>query len=127
MYLISAQQSARPVHISRTDGPAKNSSVKITVPYSGHKNPLGTFAGPPMGFFFIPYGGILVKEFPKLYSPVDAGLLIHVAPATLAVWRSTGRYNLKYTSIGRRIFYKETDLLEFLNSRTHTHTGEAEE
>ncbi|MFQ2613048.1 hypothetical protein ACK3ZS_19930 [Aeromonas caviae] len=43
---------------------------------------------------------------------------------TLAVWRSTGRYNLPYLKVGRLVKYRISDLAEFLASRTAHHTGE---
>jgi hypothetical protein len=46
-----------------------------------------------------------------------------VSRGTLAVWRSTGRYNLPYLKIGRLVKYKVGDLIEFRERRTQTHTG----
>jgi hypothetical protein len=48
-----------------------------------------------------------------------------VQPTTLAVWRSTGRYNLPYIKVGRLVRYRISDLAEFLARRTACHTGEA--
>ncbi|MBV2134065.1 helix-turn-helix domain-containing protein [Pseudomonas sp. MAP12] len=45
-------------------------------------------------------------------------------PTTLAVWRSTGRYNLPYLKVGRLVKYRLSDLAEFLARRTAKHTGE---
>jgi len=45
-------------------------------------------------------------------------------PTTLAVWRSTGRYNLPYLKVGRLVKYRISDLAEFLARRTASHTGE---
>lgn len=47
-----------------------------------------------------------------------------VKPTTLAVWRSTGRYNLPYLKVGRLVKYRISDLAEFLARRTANHTGE---
>lgn len=47
-----------------------------------------------------------------------------VKPNTLAVWRSTGRYNLPFLKVGRLVKYRISDLAEFLASRTVIHTGE---
>lgn len=44
---------------------------------------------------------------------------------TLAVWRSTGRYGLPYTKIGRSVRYRLSDLERFVESRTVTSSGEA--
>jgi len=43
---------------------------------------------------------------------------------TLAVWRSTGRYNLPFLKVGRLVKYRVSDLAEFMASRTANHTGE---
>lgn len=45
-------------------------------------------------------------------------------PTTLAVWRSTGRYNLPYLKVDRLVKYRISDLAEFLARRTARHTGE---
>lgn len=47
-----------------------------------------------------------------------------VKPTTLAVWRSTGRYNLPFLKVGRLVKYRLSDLAEFLARRTANHTGE---
>jgi hypothetical protein len=47
-----------------------------------------------------------------------------VKATTLAVWRSTGRYNLPYIKVGRLVRYRVSDIAEFLISRTTNHTGE---
>lgn len=47
-----------------------------------------------------------------------------VKATTLAVWRSTGRYNLPYLKVGRLVKYRVSDLAEFLVRRTASHTGE---
>lgn len=48
----------------------------------------------------------------------------HMSKNTLAVWRSTGRYNLRYVKIGRRVFYPLNYIAEFLLRREVMHTGE---
>lgn len=59
-----------------------------------------------------------------LLPPEDAGAAIGIAPTSLAVWRSTGRYSLPFVKSGRKVFYRVGDLKEFLARRTKTHTGE---
>lgn len=54
----------------------------------------------------------------------QAADVLGVRPNTLAVWRSTGRYNLPYLKVGRLVKYRISDLAEFLASRTASHTGE---
>lgn len=44
-------------------------------------------------------------------------------PHTLAVWHSTGRYNIPVIKIGRKVFYRRSDLDAFVASRTQTQTA----
>ena len=41
---------------------------------------------------------------------------------TLSVWRSTGRYQIPFVKIGSKVRYRESDLDEWLESRTHKAT-----
>jgi hypothetical protein len=54
----------------------------------------------------------------------QAAFVLGVKTPTLAVWRSTGRYNLPFFKVGRLVKYRISDLAEFLASRTASHTGE---
>ncbi|PJI48847.1 MAG: DNA-binding protein [Pseudomonas sp.] len=54
----------------------------------------------------------------------QAAYVLDVKPTTLAVWRSTGRYNLPFLKVGRLVKYRLSDLAEFLARRTANHTGE---
>lgn len=51
--------------------------------------------------------------------------VIGAKTSTLAVWRSTGRYNLPFIKVGRLVRYRVSDLAEFMARRTAEHTGEA--
>ena len=53
-----------------------------------------------------------------LLSETEAAHLLTVSPGTLSVWRSTGRYNLPFVKVGRRVRYKRADLLAWLDNRT---------
>jgi predicted DNA-binding transcriptional regulator AlpA len=46
----------------------------------------------------------------------DAAALLGVKPQTLAVWRSAGR-GPKYLKIGRRCFYRRTDVDDWMNAQ----------
>ena len=59
----------------------------------------------------------------SLLTPEQASLLINVTEGTLSVWRSTGRYKLKFVKCGRLIRYRLSDVKEFLELRTRTRTG----
>lgn len=52
----------------------------------------------------------------------EAAEFLDVAPGTLSVWRSTGRYALPFVKVGRRVKYRRSDLLAWLESRTR-HSG----
>lgn len=54
---------------------------------------------------------------PRLFSDEEAAEYLHTASGTLAVWRCTGRVNLPYVKIGRRVLYREDDLKAFIESR----------
>lgn len=43
-----------------------------------------------------------------------------LAPGTLSVWRSTGRYKIPFLKVGRRVRYRRADLDAWLESRTRT-------
>ena len=59
-----------------------------------------------------------------ILAPVEAAAFLGLKEKTLATWRSTGRYSLKYIKCGRLVKYRAGDLREFLNRRTAEHTGE---
>ena len=59
----------------------------------------------------------------RLLTEAEAASVLGLAPGTLAVWRCTGRYDLAYVRVGRRIRYRVGDLRAFLERRTQTHTG----
>lgn len=43
--------------------------------------------------------------------------LLQVAPGTLSVWRSTGRYQLPFVKIGSRVRYRRGDVEAWLDAR----------
>lgn len=64
------------------------------------------------------------KKPPVNVDDKQAAIALGVKATTLAVWRSTGRYNLPYLKVGRLVKYRISDLAEFLARRTTSHTGE---
>lgn len=54
-----------------------------------------------------------------LLNPGEAAARLRTTPGVLAVWRSTRRYPLKFIRVGRKIFYRESDIEHFLTLRTH--------
>ncbi len=61
---------------------------------------------------------------PVNLTPEQTGEVIHTSTNTLSVWRTTGRYNLPYTKVSRRVVYPINGVAEFLLKRTVNHTGE---
>jgi len=55
---------------------------------------------------------------PDLLDDIAAAALLDVSPGTLSVWRSTGRYNLPFLKIGRKVRYRRADLEAWLERRT---------
>ncbi len=54
----------------------------------------------------------------NLLDEKHAAEILDVAPGTLSVWRSTGRYALPFLKVGRKVRYRHADLLAWLDSRT---------
>ncbi len=52
-----------------------------------------------------------------LLTKEDVSTILGVSVGTLAVWRTTKRYNLPYVKAGRLIRYREEDVRAFINSR----------
>lgn len=46
-----------------------------------------------------------------------AAAMLDVSRGTLSVWRSTGRYSLPFVKIGRKVRYRRTDVLAWLEKR----------
>ncbi len=57
-----------------------------------------------------------------LLSPSSVAKRLGVTVGTLAVWRCTGRYPLKFVKVGRRVMYRLSDVESFVNGRTYEHT-----
>lgn len=55
---------------------------------------------------------------PRLLTPIEVSELLGVAPATLAVWRSTRRVVLPYVKIGRHVRYEPAAVEAFIASGT---------
>ncbi len=55
---------------------------------------------------------------PDLVDEREAAEILGVAPGTLSVWRSTGRYSLPFVKVGRNVRYSRTGLHAWLESRT---------
>jgi len=64
-------------------------------------------------------------EATRLLTEDQTAAILQVSAGTLSVWRSTGRYNLPFVKIGRKVRYRAGDLRQFMESRLKTHTGQA--
>jgi excisionase family DNA binding protein len=56
----------------------------------------------------------------QLLTARQAAKVLGVTTSTLAVWRSTKRYPLRYVKVGAKVRYREADLLQFIELRTVT-------
>jgi hypothetical protein len=54
----------------------------------------------------------------------EASKILHTTAETLAVWRCTGRYDLPYVKLGRKVRYKLKDVHDFIDRRTHNLASE---
>ena len=61
---------------------------------------------------------IIPSNIRNLCDDKAAADILDVSPGTLSVWRSTGRYNLPFVKIGRKVRYRKSDLLAWLERRT---------
>ena len=61
----------------------------------------------------------LFQSANELLNEKQAAQHIQVAPGTLAVWRSTGRYQVPFFKVGRLVRYRLADLDAWLDSRLH--------
>lgn len=52
-----------------------------------------------------------------LFTRKKAAEYLSVSPNTLAVWASTGRYQLNFIKVGRKVRYRRSDLNKFLLQR----------
>lgn len=55
----------------------------------------------------------------RLLKKEQVSEILGITVGTLAVWRTTKRYNLPYVKSGRLIRYREQDVQAFINSRIH--------
>lgn len=68
---------------------------------------------------------------PDLNALPDSALLdesttaavLDMSPGTLSVWRCTGRHDLPFVKIGRKVRYRAGDLRAWLARHTCTNTG----
>ena len=61
-------------------------------------------------------------ETNKLLTRRQVADMLGISHGTLMVWRSTGRYDLAYVKVGRRVMYQLSEVNRFIESRTQFHT-----
>ena len=59
----------------------------------------------------------IVQASKELLDDKAAAAVLDVTPGTLSVWRSTGRYALPFLKVGRKVRYRHSDLLAWLDKR----------
>lgn len=67
----------------------------------------------------------VIPSLQDLLNEIQAASFIDVTPGTLSVWRSTGRYNLPFIKVGRKVRYRRADLEAWLESRTRANGSTA--
>jgi len=60
----------------------------------------------------------IIDKTRELVDEKEAARILDISPGTLAVWRSTGRYNLRFLKVGRNVRYRRADLEAWLERRT---------
>lgn len=60
---------------------------------------------------------------PALLTQDQVAHRLGLKPATLQIWRVTGRYNLPFVKCGRLVRYREEDVRAFIDRRTREHTS----
>lgn len=59
----------------------------------------------------------IIDAAKALVDDKTAASQLDVTPGTLAVWRSTGRYNLPFVKVGRKVRYRQMDLDAWIENR----------
>ena len=59
-----------------------------------------------------------IESNAELLDDKAAAALLDVAVGTLSVWRSTGRYNLPFLKIGRKVRYRRSAIDAWMAART---------
>jgi len=54
-----------------------------------------------------------------LIDTVAAGQILNIPASTLVKWRSTGEVQIPFIRINRKIKYRTTDLLAYIENHTH--------
>lgn len=63
------------------------------------------------------------SEFPRLLPPRVAAERLGTTAGTLAAWRCRRSQALPYVRVSRKIFYREQDIADYINSRIDPGVG----
>jgi excisionase family DNA binding protein len=58
-----------------------------------------------------------------LMTPAEVAAMLRVNVQTLALWRCSGRSDLRFTRIGKSIRYRRADVLDFIEKNSGTSTA----
>lgn len=64
--------------------------------------------------FDVTHVGVPLPDGDRRLTTREAALVLGVQPHALDVWRCVKRYSLPYYRVGRRIFYKLSDVMSFM-------------
>ena len=59
----------------------------------------------------------IINSKPKQLTSDEAAAIVGVSKQTMAAWRCTKKETIPYYKIGGKVFYREADLLEWLESK----------
>lgn len=62
---------------------------------------------------------MITTAFSQLLTPAQVSEILGISQQTLAVWRCTKRYELRYCKTGRLVRYRAEDVQAFIERRTH--------
>lgn len=62
-------------------------------------------------------------DIEELLDTAAAAEFLGLSATTLQIWRSVGRYDLRFVKLGRAVRYRKSDLEAWLQSRTRTRTA----
>lgn len=68
---------------------------------------------------------ISAQQLKPLMSRTEAASFLKVSPQTLAAWACNKRVNLPYIKIGRRVAYRQDDLIAFVDANVHAQATSA--
>lgn len=59
----------------------------------------------------------IINSKAKQFTPDEAAAIVGVSKQTMAAWRCTKKENIPYYKVGGKVFYREADLLAWLESK----------